>query len=369
MNVSISILKENKENERRVILTPKEVKQLINVGYLVYAEHGCGLQCGYTDHDYEKSGAIIVSQEEAWTAATIILKYKAPQKSEYKYFNDSVTLCALFHAEGNPELLKAMIDAGVTAYTFEFFETVDGYFPLAYPGGEIAGKSAVLYAAHYLQNYLGGKGKLLCNITGTNKTRIGIIGYGSVGSSAISLSVAMGCEVIVFGKNMAKLRKLQINYGSCIQIVEASKENFNKILPTLDVLIGAILISTYDTPALITEEMIKKMERGSVVVDVTCGYGSGYMPFIKGYTDFKDPVQVVHGVNCIKIDMLPAAYHQTTTEAYAANLLPYLIKLLDSYSKGIPDEISMNGCILSNGKIIHPEIQKHWDYYEQNRLQ
>ena len=366
MKPSLSILKEQRENERRVILTPSEVSALVDSGFSVFAEHDCGLLCGYGDELYKKSGAEIVSQREAWSCADITVKYKAPTKHEYEFFSEKTVLAALFHAEGDRDLLREMICSRMTAYSFEFFETEDGFFPLAYPGGEIAGKSAVLYAAHYLQNHFGGKGKLLCDITGAKRPRIGIIGYGSVGSGAIALSVELGCEVIVFGQNIAKLRKLQINYGNRLTIIEGTYENYDKIIPTLDVLIGAILISTYDTEPIITEQMISKMESGSVVVDVTCGYGSGYMPFIKGYTTFHEPVQRIGDINCIKIDMLPSSYHQTTTASYAANLLPYLKKLLLAVSLGETDNISQRGCIIRKGEIIHPEIQKHWDYYENH---
>lgn len=368
MKPSISIIKERKENERRVILTPSEVSELVDLGYVVYAEHNCGFLCGYEDDLYKRCGAKIVNQQDAWKCADITIKYKAPLKCEYDYFSDRTVLAALFHAEGDRDLLHAMINSKMTAYSFEFFETDDGFFPLAYPGGEIAGKSAVLYAAHYLQNNLGGKGKLLCDITGIKRPRIGIIGYGSVGSAAISLSIALGCEVVVFGQNMVKLRKLQINYGNQVKIVESTQENLEQVVPTLDVLIGAILISTYDTDPIITEDMIQKMEPGSVVVDVTCGYGSGYMPFIKGYTTFKEPVQRVGDINCIKIDMLPSAYHKTTTAAYASNLLPYLKKLLKAVSTNSIDQTSQRGCIISKGNIVHPEILKHWNYYEKHRL-
>lgn len=368
MNLSLSILKERREGERRVILTPSEVSELVNSGYRVYAEHDCGCLCGYSDELYEKSGAEIVSQQEAWHHADIVVKYKAPLKAEYDFFTDKTTLAALFHAEGNPDLLREMIRSGITAYSFEFFETADGFFPLAYPGGEIAGKSAILYAAHYLQNHFGGKGKILCNVTGVKRPRVGIIGYGSVGSGAISLSVDLGCEVIVFGQNIAKLRKLQINYGNRITILESTQENYEEVIPTLDALIGAILVSTYDTEPIVTEQMISKMEPGSVVVDVTCGYGSGYLPFIKDYTTLQEPVQRVGKINCIKIDALPASYHQTTTAAYASNLLPYLKKLLTSFRSEETDFVSRKGRIVCKGKITHPVIQKHWDYYENHRL-
>ena len=363
---SISIIKERRLHEKRVILTPSEVSKLSRWGCNVYVEHDSGILCGFTDDMYKKSGAEIVEQKEAWQCADIALKFKAPLPFEYSFFTEKTVLGALFHAEGDYDLLKAMIKSKMTAYSFEYFETDDGFFPLAYPGGEIAGKSAVLYAAHYLQDHFKGKGKILCNISGVSPPKIGIIGYGSVGSGAIALSVALGCEVIVFGSNMAKLRKFQINYGNQIKIVESTYENLDNIIPSLDVLIGAILISTFDTKPLVTKEMIKKMEPGSVVIDVTCGYGLGYMPFINGTTTFESPIQRIENINCIKIDMLPAAYHQTTTAAYSANLLPYVFKLVKTVCYGEIDNTCNRGRIVSNGFIEHSEIKKHWNYYERN---
>jgi alanine dehydrogenase len=366
MKKTLSILKEIRSGEKRVILTPDEICKIVSEGYQVIAEHNCGEGCGFSDIDYQKAGAEIVNQRDAWKLSDFIVKYKAPMDEEYKYFSPNKTIAALFHAEGNHDLLKAMMNAKLTAYSFEFFETDTGVFPLAFPGGEIAGKSAVLYAAHYLQNHFGGKGKLLCDIVGVPKPRIGIIGYGSVGSAAISLAVSLGCEVIVFGSNIEKMRKLQITFGNNIEVLDSNKENYEKILPTLDVLIGAILISTFDTPTLITETMIKKMAQGSLIVDVTCGYGNGYLPFIKGYTTLQNPIKTSEGLNYIKIDNLPSAYHLTTTIAYAKNLMPYLLRLMKSFSGAISDNISSRGCILKDGEIVHKEIQKHWNYYEKN---
>lgn len=366
MKKIISILRETSPNERRVILTPTEVRNIVSSGYKVTAEHNCGEKCGFSNADYEQSGAEIVNQREAWDCEGLIVKYKAPMPEERHFFSSETRLAALFHAEGDRGLLKSMIDAKLTAYAFEFFETDDGLFPLAFPGGEIAGKSAVLYAAHYLQNHLGGKGKLLCDVIGAAKPRIGIIGYGSVGTAAISLAAALGCEVVVFGTNIARLRKLQIAYGNRIEILSSVPEIYERVLPTLDVLIGAVLISTFDTPAIITEAMIQKMTPGSLVVDVTCGYGEGYLPFIKSYTTLQNPVQIANGLVYIKIDNLPSAYHLTTTAAYAGNLYPHLMRLLDSLSEGYIDNTSNRGCIVRDGRIVHQEIQKHWDHYEKN---
>lgn len=364
----ISIVKERLDGEKRVILTPKEVAYLVESGLTVHVESGSGLGCHFSDEMYNKSGAKIVNQKEAWTSGGIVLKYKAPIADEYPFFYDGLILCALFHAEGNYGLLKRMIEHRVSAYSFEFFMTEDHYFPLAYPGGEIAGKCGFLYAMYHIQSQLGGKGILLCETVGVKKPRIGVIGYGSVGSSVIKMALDLGCEVVVFGNNIPKMRKQQVLMNNNVELCNSTPEEYLRILPTLDALFGAILISTYNTEAVVTEAIIKVMSPGTVIVDITCGYGDGYLPFIKGYTSLSEPVIKKYGLIFIKIDNLPSAYHLTTTVAYAKNLLPYIIHMASDCFDGIPDAISRSGKILSQGEIVHNVIREHIEYYENHRI-
>ena len=147
MKKSISILKETLANEKRIILLPGHIKSFIEAGYDVYVEENAGLEIGLTNREYEKEGATIVNVEQAWTYSDVIIKYKAPTENEYKYFREGLTISAIFHAEGNQTLVKKMCEGKITAYSYEFFETEDGYFPLAMSGGEIAGKIAFLKAA------------------------------------------------------------------------------------------------------------------------------------------------------------------------------------------------------------------------------
>lgn len=366
MRNKVSILKETINGENRVILLPQDI-QTIAEKYDLIIEKDAGINLGYTNEDYEKFGARIASKEECWKA-DFILKYKAPTKNEYKYLNSNTKLAAIFHAEGNKELIKEMINKKVTAYTYEFIETKDGFFPMAYPGGEMAGKMAVMYANFFSQKQYGGSGKALFAVRGCEKSKIAIIGYGNVGGAAIKLAIDLGNDVYIFGSNINKLKKLSVLMDENVHCIESTEENLKRMLPEMDAIIGAILISTYDTPPLITDEIFKNLKKGTVVIDVTCGYGKGYIPNIDKYTDLKEPIYITeNGVVCCKIDNLPSAYPITTTQAYSKNAIEWILKILDTELNGnISDEV-LKGKIFEKGKIVHEVIKEHWKYYTNEK--
>ena len=261
-----------------------------------------------------------------------------------------------------------MINKKVTAYTYEFIETKDGFFPMAYPGGEMAGKMAVMYANFFSQKQYGGSGKALFAVRGCEKSKIAIIGYGNVGGAAIKLATDLGNDVYIFGSNINKLKKLSVLMDENVHCIESTEENLKRMLPEMDAIIGAILISTYDTPPLITDEIFKNLKKGTVVIDVTCGYGKGYIPNIDKYTDLKEPIYITeNGVVCCKIDNLPSAYPITTTQAYSKNAIEWILKILDTELNGnISDEV-LKGKIFEKGKIVHEVIKEHWKYYTNEK--
>ncbi|WP_167815434.1 NAD(P)-dependent oxidoreductase [Pseudoalteromonas galatheae] len=363
----VSVIKERAKGECRVILTPKEVEQFFRKGFTVLVEQGAGIKAGHDDTSYSDVGAQIVSQKQAWSS-NFVLKYKPPLPDEWKWLRPDMHLCAIFHAEGDPGLVTALVRSGVTAYSYEFFQKENGDFPLAIPGGEIAGKMAVLYGAYHLQRHLGGSGVLLTETKGASKAKVTIIGYGNVGSASARLALAMGAEVVVLGRSGEGLKRFELNLGGNIRTAICSEQVLQRELSDTDLLIGAILISTYDTKPIVHDDLVKLMPKGSMIVDVTCGYGSGYMPSFDQETSFEDPVYEKYGVLHCKIDKLPAQFPITTTEAYSANALPYLLRLAEMVYEGTFDSISSTGKIVSQGKITHPVIQKHMDHYRKQSI-
>lgn len=361
--IKIGIVKEQVKDEKRVILLPTQIKELTKKGFSVMVEIDAGIECGYTNSDYIKSGALILDKETIWRDADVIIKYKAPIQEEYRFFRPNLKICALFHAEGDENLIKQMLKKKITAFSFEFLKTKDNFFPLAKAGGEIAGKFAVIMGAYLLQKQFGGKGKLLTYIRDSTKAVVGVIGYGNVGAAAIKLASDMGNKVICFGTNLPKMNKFSLSYDDNVTFVESTTKNFEKYLPQIDLLIGAIQISTYNTPPLINEQLIKKMVKGSVIIDVTCGYGSGYLPFIKKNTTLSQPYYTEDGLIYCKIDNLPSAFPMTTVEAYSKNAFPYICKILNSIESGHKDELVETCKIVENGQITHEVLKQHMEFY------
>ena len=363
--MTIGILKETICGEKRVILLPEDVKVLTQK-FLVVIEKDLAIDIGINDSEYIKFGARLDSLENVWKS-DIVFKYKAPTVHEFKYLTKDTKICAIFHAEGNKQLIDELLRKKCTAYTYEFLETSDGLFPMAYPGGEIAGKMAVMYANYFMQTQFGGKGKTLFAVRGASPSKVAIIGYGNVGGAAINLASKLGNDVFVFGSNINKLKKFSVLMDERVKCFESTKENLEKVLPTVDVIIGAILISSFDTKPLITNDIIKKLAPGTIVIDVTCGYGEGYIPAITRKTSLINPVYVNDdGILFCKIDNLPSAYPITTTQAYSKNASSWIYKIA-MHALGIEYSYEAEMAkIVENGKILHDVIRQHWEYYEKN---
>lgn len=364
MRMKVSVIRERREGEHRVILTPREVARFCDAGFALFVEQGAGLGVGYDDADYIEAGAEVVSREEAWDSS-LVLKYKPPLPEEWRFLRPDMHLGAIFHAEGDPKLVEVLLQSGVTAYSYEFFQTEAGDFPLAAPGGEIAGRMAVMYGAYHLQRHLGGSGVLLMGATGARKAKVVIIGYGNVGRASSELAHMMGADVVILIRSQEGLARVGQSADGKVRIEICSRENLRRELIDTDLLIGAILISTYDTSPIVDDELVQLMPKGSMIVDVTCGYGSGYLPSFDRPTDFNHPVYEKHGVLHCKIDRLPAAVPVTTTEAYATNAFPHLLQLAEAVRGGRSAPIAMAGKIVSQGEIVHLVIQGHMHYYRE----
>ena len=363
MKKAISIIKEKRAGESRVILTPREVRLFVDNGFRVFVERGAGENVGITDASFEEAGAQLVDTETAWNSSKLILKYKPPTDEEIEYLNEDKVLGAVFHAEGNPSLINKLMNSGVTAFTYEFFRTKEGIFPLSVASSEIAGKVAVIYGAYHLQRQLGGEGVLLAPVVNVQGPKVLVIGYGNAGGAAARLAVAMGGQVTVLGTNREKLRAFQSTMSQNVRCLINSPEVLEREIVDADLVIGAILISTYDTPPMVTEELVKKMKKGSMIVDVTAGYGSGFLETFNQDTTFEEPVYEKFGVLHCKIDVLPLAYPITTVDAMSQHLAPYLLKFAESvYDLMIEDATSQAGKIVEAGKITHPEVLRHYEH-------
>ncbi len=356
---SVSVLRERRSGEKRVILLPDAVSEFTDRGYRVFVESDAGLLAGYDDAQYHAAGAEIVDCETAWSSSDVILKYKAPGPDEYRHFRPGMHLASFMHAEGNLEMVEAMRASGMSAYALEFFCTEKGEYPVPVSDNEISGKLAILLAAYHLQSHMGGSGTLLSSVPGAPPPKVVVIGYGNAGGAAARLAAAMGADVTVFGSRWEGLRRFMAGMPSNVKCQINEPALFEQAVLEADVVVGAILISTYDTPPMLDEDLVKRMKTGSVIVDVTCGYGKGYMPSFTHLTTYDEPFYTRHGVLHCKIDAMPASVPMTAAKATSYNVWRYLMDLANSVHEGTPDVTSQNGCVVSGGKVVHPEVQRH----------
>ncbi len=222
---------------------------------------------------------------------------------------------------------------------------------------EISGHMAVIYGAYHLQNELGGSGVMLGYIPGVKRPKVLVIGHGNAGGAATRTAISLGEEVVVLGTNRERLRKFKATVPPDVKCYVNSKEILEREVPDADLIVGAILISIWDTPAMINHELLKKMKPGSVIVEVTCGYGKGYLPTALKKTRNLNEVYKVENIIHIKNDCMPKQVHITAVEATSKNIILYLINLGKSiFEKDFQNPISEEGLIVSDGKIIHPQI-------------
>lgn len=363
---TISFVKENCTDEFRTILTPSKIEHYLKEGFTLYAEKGIGEGINIPDDLYEKAGARMVDHEQAWTLSDYVVKYKAPEKRDYKYFRPNLHFASFLHAEGDYEFSKALVNSGMSAYAYEFIQTPDHMSPISIAPAEVAGKLAVMFGAYHLLTHQGGCGKLISDIPGATRAKVVIIGYGDAGHVAVRTASALGAKVVVFGRNRIKLRKFQATIPPEVECYVNTPEKLAEEIKDADLVIGAILISTYDTEAIITKEMVQSMKKGSLIIDVTAGYGSGYIETFDHNTSLEEPIFEKYGVLHCKIDNMCAAAALTSSESTEELVVPILIEhgnYLNGDTQG--KTLLETGIICRNCAFVHPELIRHMEMYEK----
>lgn len=268
----IGVPKEIKNNENRVALTPGGVSQLIGNGHRVLVESGAGLGSGFTNEDYVSAGAEILEDRKQVWDAEMVMKVKEPLAEEYAYFRQGLVLFTYLHLAAEPELAKALTEKGVTAIAYE--TVTDGRsLPLLTPMSEVAGRMAAQIGAQFLEKPKGGKGILLAGVPGVSRGKVTIIGGGGVGTNAAKMAVGLGADVTMIDLNADRLRQLDDIFGHQIKTLMSNPVNIADSVAEADLLICAVLIPGAKAPTLVTEEMVKQMKPGSVIVDVAIDQG------------------------------------------------------------------------------------------------
>ncbi|MFC4559318.1 alanine dehydrogenase [Virgibacillus kekensis] len=359
----IGVPREIKNNENRVAMTPAGVVNLINAGQTVYIEKDAGLGSNFSDAEYQEAGAEIISDAaDVWEKADMIMKVKEPLASEYKYFRKGLILFTYLHLAAEPELAKALVDNEVTAIAYETI-TVQRTLPLLTPMSEVAGRMATQIGAQYLEKSEGGKGILLGGIPGVSRGKVTVIGGGVVGTNAAKIALGLGAEVTIVDLNPVRLRELDDIFGSSIQTLMSNPYNIAEAVKDSDLVIGSVLIPGRKAPKLVSEEMVKSMQPGSVIVDVAIDQG-GNFETVDHPTTHDDPIYVKHDVLHYAVANIPGAVPRTATVGLTNVTVPYAVQIA---TKGVNQAVQDNPAVLSglntaNGEITYEAVAQDLGY-------
>ncbi|MEH7439565.1 alanine dehydrogenase [Neobacillus drentensis] len=359
----IGVPKEIKNNENRVALTPAGVVSFLNAGHTVLIEKDAGIGSGFTNEDYAKAGAeIIDTAEQVWTKAEMIMKVKEPLSSEYKYFRQGLILFTYLHLAAEPALAEALKQSGVIAIAYETV-SVNRTLPLLTPMSEVAGRMAAQIGAQFLQKNNGGQGILLAGVPGVNRGKVTIVGGGIVGTNAAKMAIGLGADVTIIDLSADRLRQLDDIFGNQIKTLMSNPFNIAEAVAEADLLIGAVLIPGAKAPKLVTEEMVRAMKPGSVIVDVAIDQG-GIVESIDHVTTHDNPTFVKHGVVHYSVANMPGAVPRTSTIALTNVTVPYALQIAN---KGVFKAISENAALLlgvnvANGEITYEAVAKDLGY-------
>ncbi|MBM4182857.1 MAG: alanine dehydrogenase [Gemmatimonadetes bacterium] len=322
----IGIPKEIKSDEYRVAVTPAGTEMLVRAGHQVIIEQGAGLGSGFTDDYYEKAGAKVIARaEDVWASAEMILKVKEPTPREWPRMRKSQVIFTYFHFAASEELTRAVIDSGAVAIAYETVELANGQLPLLTPMSEIAGRMSVQEGAKYLERPQGGLGVLLGGVPGVLPGKVLILGGGVVGTNAAKVAAGLGARVGIMDINLDRLRYLDDVMPANVHTIFSTRYAIRKQIEDADVIIGAVLIPGAKAPSLITEEDLKLMRPGTVIVDVAVDQG-GCVETIRP-TTHKDPVYTVDGVIHYGVANMPGGVPRSSTLALTNATLPYAVAL------------------------------------------
>ncbi|MBL3643158.1 alanine dehydrogenase [Bacillus sp. RHFB] len=348
----IGIPKEIKNNENRVAITPAGVVALVNAGHEVLIEMNAGLGSSFTNEAYQEAGAVIVEDAASvWASTEMIMKVKEPISSEYKYFRKDLILFTYLHLAAEPALAQALKESGVLAIAYETV-AVNRTLPLLTPMSEVAGRMAAQIGAQFLEKNNGGKGILLSGVPGVKRGKVAVIGGGMVGTNAAKIAIGLGADVTILDLSPDRLRQLEDIFGNELTTLISNPYNIAEAVKDADLVIGAVLIPGAKAPKLVTEEMVKTMSPGSVIVDVAIDQG-GIFETVDHITTHDNPTYVKHGVVHYAVANMPGAVPQTSTVALTNVTVPFALQIAN---KGAIKAILENDALAKGVNVANGEI-------------
>ncbi|MBN3519548.1 alanine dehydrogenase [Algoriphagus lutimaris] len=358
----IGVPKEIKNNENRVALTPAGAKELVKRGHTVYVQHTAGEGSGFPDESYVEAGANILPTIEAtYEIAEMIMKVKEPIEPEYKLIKKDQLLFTYFHFASYEPLTKAMVESGSVCLAYETVEKADKSLPLLIPMSEVAGRMAVQKGANYLEKPLKGRGILLGGVPGVIPAKVLILGGGIVGTQAAWMAAGLGADVTIMDVSLPRMRYLADVMPANVKTMMSNEYNIRKMIKNHDLIIGAVLIPGAKAPHLITKDMLKEMQPGTVLVDVAVDQG-GCIETCKP-TTHQDPTYIIDDVVHYCVANMPGAVPYTSTLALTNATLPYAIQLADKGWKKAAQENPelVPGLNVINGDIVYQAVAEAFD--------
>jgi alanine dehydrogenase len=355
--MKVGIPKEIKNNENRVGMTPAGVSELVRHGHEVSVQHTAGEGSGFADEEYVKAGArILPSIEAVYGECDMIVKVKEPIEPEYSLVRPGQLLFTYFHFACEKELTEAMLKSGAVCLAYETVQLPNGTLPLLQPMSEVAGRMATLNGAYYLQKTKGGKGKLISGVPGVSPARVLVLGGGVVGEAAALMAAGLGADVTIADISLPRLRQLDIETPANVHTLYSSEHNIRKQLPTVDIVVGSVLVPGDKTPHLITKEMLKLMEPGTVLVDVAIDQGGCFET--SRPTTHSDPVYIEDGIVHYCVANIPGAVPNTSTMALTNATLRYAVALADKgWQQACKDDASLaKGLNIVEGKVTFKAV-------------
>ncbi len=324
--MQIGVPKEVKIHEYRVGLTPAAVRELVQLGHAVTVETGAGLGVDMLDSDYQAAGATIVgTAADIFAKSDMVVKVKEPQAAECKLLRPGQILFTFLHLAPDPEQTQLLLASGASAIAYETVTDKTGRLPLLAPMSEVAGRLSIQIGAHYLEKAQGGRGILLSGVPGVAPATVVILGAGVSGFSAMQLAVGLGTQVVVIDKSIQRLRQIDEIYHGRVITMHASAQVIEHYCAWADLVIGAVLVPGAEAPKLVTRATLKKMKRGSVLVDIAIDQGGCFET--SKPTTHSDPVYEVDGILHYCVTNMPGAVPRTSTYALGNATLPYAIAL------------------------------------------
>lgn len=355
--MKIGIPKEIKNNENRVGMTPAGVAELIKHGHEVMVQHTAGENSGFTDEQYIQVGAKILPDiQSVYHEAEMIIKVKEPIAEEYPLIHQDQLVFTYFHFACDKALTDAMLQSGAVCLAYETVETDNHQLPLLIPMSEVAGRMAIINGAYYLQKTQGGKGKLISGVPGVSRAKVLVLGGGTVGEAAARMAAGLGADVWITDISLPRLRQLEMELPINVHTLYSTEHNIRQELPDTDIIVGSVLVPGDKAPHLITKDMLKEMEPGTVLVDVAIDQGGCFET--SHPTIHSDPVYMVDGIVHYAVANIPGAVPHTSTIALTNATLKYAIALADKgWQQACRDDKALyRGLNIVNGKITYKAI-------------